>query len=292
MSSASVRIVANPISAFIISFCTFTFTLGLTSRCSIIRPAAFPIMLICVWLAISTPQAVRFSHPMYPNLLGGSVFAFVLQYIDSVFLGRWTYEAKGPTSSRGGQRVLSSDVSARKGRTNTDSVPRRLWWAFTHPLNRRFCGQPWEVQNVAPFDRHNPKHVPGRAQFLWRNAVECAVCILLLDLSQSVGGNPAERAHLFISSRVPFFARLGNVTPEEVILRYATSIMLWTNAYILFELCYCGLAFVTVTMGVSNIESWHPMFGSLGDSWTLRQFWGYDYSSRPDITLCLIYAQC
>ncbi len=141
--------------------------------------------------------------------------------------------------------------------------------------------QPWEVQNVPPFDRRDPKHVPGRAQFLWRNTIKSAICVVLLDFSQSLGRDPTETSYLFSSSRIPFFARLGGVTREEVVLRYIISVMFWANAYILIELCHCAPAILTVALGASKIDSWRPFFGSLADCWSVRQFWGYARGDRP-----------
>lgn len=274
MSSAITPTLTNSVSTFVLSLTTFTLVLSLTSHTSIIRPAAFPLMVLYVWLTVASP--VEFKHPLYANLVGASVCIVALRYVDAILLSQWTFQTKAPTSSRGGLKVLSSNSKASMPMKETSSVGQRLRFGAMHIFSSRFCGTPWEVQNVPPFDRHDARLVPTRAEFLWRNAVGFVICTILLDLSRWPAGDPKRNAVLFSPSRVSLFARLGDVTAQELVVRLITSVMFWFITYITFQGIYSGSAFLTVASGLSKVEVWRPLFGSLADCWSLRQFWGYD----------------
>ena len=62
-------------------------------------------MLGCLHLAMRTVQDTlggQDINPLYMSLLMDSTASMMLQYLDSVLLSRWTYQAQGPDSALGG----------------------------------------------------------------------------------------------------------------------------------------------------------------------------------------------
>lgn len=49
---------------------------------------------------------------LHMSIFVGSTMSMLMQYLDSVLLSRWSYEAQGPTSALGGQKPLRTPSSA------------------------------------------------------------------------------------------------------------------------------------------------------------------------------------
>lgn len=297
----------GPVMALILSFTTFTLILGLTSSQSLLRPAFLPLMLIYIYVG---SFHYPFVHPLYASLIGGSVFGGALHYIDHVLLSRWTFSARGPTSALGGQlpvissskgnssgdgtigsaklrsRALSSSASPASSESSESSAPctpssgalstiaSRLWWAASHFFECRFNNTPWEVANVPPFSRRDAAAVPSRISFVSYSTAVSVVCILLVDAARLLNGPPEVNAVLFAEDRVKLLMRLGDVTTEEMVLRFMSAILYWTVAYFLIQGVYSGVAAVMVGLWLSDVQRWKPLFGRLTDAWSVRQFWG------------------
>lgn len=282
----------TPMTAFLLAISTYTLTLALVRPCSSLRLIIFTLMLSYIALAL-TPSSASFRHPLYANLTGGSVFNFALLYLDRILLGRWFFEARGPISARGGQQVARSkrddeNVSKRtKVRvTQHTAVFEQLWWAAENAFDTRFVSTQWEVVNVPPFSWRNPNWVPIKLEFLRKNAVVSAVCLLLLDATRLLAAPAEQNAILFGEERVGFFTRLGDVSSEEVVMRFVSAGMYWVVTFLLFQAVYSGTATIMVGLELSEVERWRPLFGRYLDAWSIRQFWGLAF--RPSYHACAL----
>lgn len=264
----------HPVALFFLSFSIGVFVVGFSSPSSIIRLACLPLLLFNVWLVLRPSTQVSYTHPMYANLLGGSIFSLLLKYLDTVVLRKSTYEAGGPTTTPEGNPLLLPHKEKEGDHpSSVTGIWRRLHFGIAHLLDTRLSGTPWEVKNVPPFNKNDPSYVPSKSIFLRNNILRVLISVTLLDLGRP-SADTTKNAILFAESKVPFFARLGSVTTEDVAMRFVTTLASVIITYLLFQAVHASSAVVTVTLGLSKPERWRPLFGDVSDAWSLRRAWG------------------
>ena len=264
-----------------ISIGIIVLVLGFTLPSSPLRPLGLIPMIGCVQLAAHAIQTLNENiNPLYMSIFVGSTTSMLMQYLDSVLLSRWSYEAQGPTSALGGQKPLRTPSSASQpyGNHFLSTFSSRLKFGWEEAFRARSARTPWQVNNVPVFFPDRPKMVPTKTQFLYRMTREFLLSILILDVMSLTGQvqDASIKSVYFASSRVPIFIRLRNVTVEEVILRLMASIMHWVATICLLQIMYGGAAIMVIALDLGRIERWPPLFNSWTECWSVRQFWGYD----------------
>lgn len=251
-----------------------TLILGFTVGDSLLRPGALPLVIFLAFFQL--PYFGNLDHPIYQAFIGGLGVNIIINYINTVLVDRWTFEAKGPTSSTGG---LDPVVDGASEKTKSDSSEvnddalKRLRFGLNVALQCRFPATKWPVKNIPPFSREDPEYVPERSKFLRQMIIKWVTCVLILDLV-SLGSNNGNNALIFSSARIPLFTRLYDLSGEEVTTRITSVIAFWTIQYIVIEVMYGMFAIAAVALGITAVNVWPPVFGSLRDSYSLRQFWG------------------
>ena len=257
-----------------LQFTFLTWILGFTSRSSLLRPGALPLMIFLTHLQL--PYVKRLDHPLYRAFLGATGFYVIIIYIDAILLHRWSFEAKGPTSSIGGLRPVEYGAPEKTKRDRSgefDDALKRLRYGLSTSLQGRFPATKWPVKNIPPFSRKDPSYVPGKGEFLRRMIIKWSAYVLILDLLGLVS-NDGNKTLIFSSARIPLFTRLVDVSGEELIARIISIIAYWTIQYIVIEVMSSTLAITAVALGITAVNVWPPVFGSLHDSYSLRRFWG------------------
>ena len=253
--------------------------LGFTLPSSPLRPLGLIPMIGCTQLAMLAIQEIDENiNPLYMSIFVGSTTSMLMQYLDSVLLSRWSYEAQGPTSALGGQKPLRtrSSASQPEGNFSLSTFASRLKFGWEEAFRARSTRTPWQVNHVPYFFPDRPKMVPTKTQFMYRMASEFLLSVLILDLMSLMGQiqDASINSVYFASSQVPFFIRLRNLTVEEVILRLMASIMHWVATICLLQVMYDGAAIVVIALDLGRIERWPPLLNSSTECMSVRQFWG------------------
>ena len=253
----------DPLTPWALTLFSLGAVLGFSSRRSLIRPAVLPLMAFSAYLVVITSQTRQKLHTsLYLNLLGSTACSLLFEYIDSALL-------------RGLEAPDRENGKEGSGTANSDMKPalRRLQFGLGKPFNGRASGTPEEVKNVPLFCPLEPGKLPTRTEFLCGNAARCIAYFALLDIA-GIAGEPDKKAIHFASEKIPFLTRISDVTIEDLVVRLISGITTWVLSYALLQALYSGTAFTTVAFGISKLESWRPLFGSLADCWSIRQFWG------------------
>ena len=101
----------------------------------------------------------------------------------------------------------------------------------------------------------------------------------MLDL-MAQGGQPQKNSILYSAGKVPFLARVGDVSGEEIATRVLTVIGYWVGAYLMIRICHDVDAFLSVASFTDNPEDRRPIFGAPSEAYTVRRYWRY-VSSAP-----------
>ncbi|KAI4185319.1 MAG: hypothetical protein L6R41_004206 [Letrouitia leprolyta] len=230
-------------------------------------------MASCAYLQI--PYIAFIPNPIFKAFVANAPFVLVILYANKVLIDRWTFVAKGPTSSAGGlhpKRELSVKQKAGESVVH-DKAVQRLQFGFSISLEARFSATKWPVKNIPRFSRTRVGYIPSKAEFLRANIIRWIAYVLILDLAGFFSkGN--DNAVLFAPTKIPFFSRVDRVSMEETMTRAIIAISFWAFQYIIIEVVYYAFAIIAVASGISTVEAWPPMFGFIGECYSLRQFWG------------------
>lgn len=207
---------------------------------------------------------------LYLSMLAGSTASMAMQYLDSVVLSRWTFEARGPTSKLGGQKHLS----VAKIRRRSGMFLERLEWGWEEAFRARSAGTAWEVKNLPAFYPAQPNRVPTKGEFLRWSVWRALYSFLIVDVISYLGRDVSMNRVNFAAGKVPFFSRLGEVTAEEIVLRVMSSMLHWVVFVFLLQGLYDVAAIGVVGLGWGRIERWPPLFNSWKECWSVRRFWG------------------
>ncbi len=251
-----------------------TLILGFTSRKSTLRPAALPLMVFCTYLQL--PFVKQIEYPISRAFLGAGGVYVVILYIDSVLLHKWSFAAKGPTSSMGGLTPVEYRAAGNNKRGGPGAISdavERLRFGLNISLQSRFPATKWPVKNISPFSRKDPGYIPGKGEFLRGMIIKWIFSVLILDLG-GLFNNDGGNAITFSSERIPFFTRIAGVSGEEMMARILGIIAYWSVQYVIIEVVYGTLAMTAVALDITAVNTWPPVFGPIGESYSLRQFWG------------------
>jgi hypothetical protein len=201
---------------------------------------------------------------IWAALLGEHSVTFLVQYIDTVLLSKWNVEAGGPISSPAVDTV------------HTQRLPMTTWdrlrFGYRAAMSTRNLGTPYEVKGVPRFSAKHPNYVPSKAVFLRQKALHLFSCYLVLDILTFVS-QPDQNQALYNTARISI-ADPDNRSIERLIIRSASTLGFWVSLFCIIQAYMGSVAFLSVALGISPIESWQPGFGSIGEAYTVRRFWG------------------
>ena len=248
--------------------------LGFTAAHSVLRLAALPLIPLCSYLKL--PYIANIEYPAYRAILGGGGGFLTILYINKALLDRWSSEVKGPTSSLGGLTSTAVELGGEgaPGRSQRGgNLWERIRFGLSISLESRYSATRWPVKNIPPFSRKDPKYVLSKGEFFRQIVIKLIIYILILDLT-TLAPHDDKKIITFSSDRIPFFTRLSTTSPEEIFARTLSVIAYWSISYVMIDTLYCVLALIAVLSGVTTINTWRPAFGSISDSYSIRQFWG------------------
>ena len=254
-------------------------TVGFVKRESSLRSLAF--LLMTMLASVQVLQSSTIEHPVCRTVSGAASAFLVVLYLDVALLSRWTFQAKGPTSSVGGLTAVKTSRQKQDvadGRLFSETTARSsridaLKFGLKVAVSSRFPATKWQVKGTPPFSRTDPARIPGRTKFLARNLSKCALFIVILR-SVSGLGDPNDNAFLFASRRIPLFARRQSISTQELTTRVLGVAGYWTIQYLCIDVMYNVPATTAVMFNLTHVEEWPPVFGFVGDSWSIRRFWG------------------
>lgn len=271
-------VLSHPLTPFALSLSTCVLVLAFASQNSPFRALGLLPMLGSVQLALRTiGTKTEITHSLHMSIFMSSNISMILQYLDSVLLSRWTYEAQGPTSALGGQKNLRTtrDVTQQELKPHASTLVRRLVFGWEEAFRPRSTRTPWEVNHVPKFFPDRPDMVPMRAQFIYWTGRRCLISFFIVDVISFIGRDATLNSVNFASDRIPFFTRLQDVTGQEVLLRFISSALHWATFGFLLQAMYDTLAVGAVVLDLGRIERWPPLFNRWTECWSVRQFWGY-----------------
>lgn len=250
--------------------------MGFTSSNSFWRDANLPFPLWIIWIGTRESRVGTHGTMIHPLVTGYAV-TYVLDYVDRVLLQRWAFEAGGPTKRFDPNNETNGGATKKETRGSTgltSSLWARLMFGFDAATSRRHLNTPYEVKNCRHFSAKDESYVPSRSKFVLGALGSFIACYLFIDINDANAQSDQDTA-LFAPDKVPFFSRLGDVTPEELAVRFIIPPIIWATSYSMIQMTYDLMSIVAVSLRITDVKSWRPVFGSIWDAYTVRKFWGY-----------------
>lgn len=260
--------------------------LAFTSPDSIFRPAFFPVVLIGNYYLFSTYD-LYIPRSAWVAFVSGEILTGILDYLEKILISQWNFEQNGPRigNQKGAGSVLGEEKQTEnnKDTINPDSTShkmdsqlwKRLKFGAWVTISHRYIGTPHQARNTPPYSTSNPHYIPSKAAYLLRRSSVFLACYLITDLLL-LGSQPELNPILYAESNVPLFHRFLNheVTSQEVFTRVTTTIGFWVGASFTIQGFYSATGFLAVAFGFFSPRDRRPTFGSLGDAYSIRRFWG------------------
>lgn len=239
------------------------FVIAFTLPSSSLRLAILPIIVICVYQVL--PICLEATGRMiWAALLGAHSISFLFQYLDTALLSKWSTETCGPTARRKQRFVQDQNVQM--------TIWARLRFGYHAAVSTRNIGTPFEVPGIPHFSTKDPNYVPSKATFLREKAMLLLSCYLILDI-MTLASQPDQNPVLYNTSRVSWM-NSSNLSMEQLITRSASVLGFWISLYCIIQAYMGSVAFLSVALGFSQVESWPPGFGPISEAYTVRRFWG------------------
>ncbi|KAK1541151.1 tat pathway signal sequence [Colletotrichum paranaense] len=254
----------HPWSLLVYQTSLIVFAVGFTRPGSLIRLALWPLALFTVFRFVATAHVLN--NGFHMSFGASDAWLTFLQYWDVVLLSNWDFEYGGP------QPKVMEKREAKPWRERA-TFWNRLGFGIYAASSYRCSGTPFEVPNLGPFDKKDPKYVPSKAKYIRNAAIRVVVVYLILDAMTSFNDPTAMRS-VFADEKIPLLRRLSQLTLEEAIMRTFTSFSFWLVNYLVLILFFDIPGIICVATGLSGVEWWRPPFNSIFQAFTLRRYWG------------------
>ena len=254
----------HPWSLLVFQTGLMVFAVGFTRPGSPVRFALWPLVLYIVYRFVTTAHVL--SNGFHMSFGASDTWLTFLQYWDVALLSKWDFDHSGP-------QPKATEKKEKKPWRKQATFWNRLGFGIYAASSYRCSGTPFEVPNLAPFNRENPSYVPSKAKYLRSAAIRVVVVYLILDAMTSFNDPAAMRA-MFADEKIPLLSRLSELTVDEAVARTITSFSFWLVNYLVLILFFDIPGIICVSTGLSGVEWWRPPFNSITEAFTLRRYWG------------------
>jgi len=222
----------------------FFVAVGLTLVSLVVKPSPYrgllfiPTSLICLYLAFYTTSPNNASN----NFIACNLFFHIFSSLDVTVL----------TDVQNELRLVGQKTSISKA-----SLSDRFWWALRLFSSPRGIG--WTHE---PTTHILPHPTTSRARFLWDQLLRTAKYIIIFDVAR------------VLSFSNPYFQKGGPSLTDAGLLWRSTVLAHVVTSYTSLGVMYCIYSIMSVGLGSTTPGDWPPLFGYLGDAYTVRRSWG------------------
>ena len=153
----------------------------------------------------------------------------------------------------------------------------RLLWAVDLVLNPRGIGTTWQVRNLPPFSKRDPKYVPSRCIFIIQRIATGLQFYVMMKAFTVVDAeiyNASLQDGDYNEYKESIIRRIGDVSMRELFIRAWLPLQNVFGVWSRNQYLHCLVSVIAVTFG-DKPRRWPPLYGNIRDAYSLRRFWGY-----------------
>lgn len=166
-------------------------------------------------------------------------------------------------------RVDSAHISVSRGESKADVIAAQAIQVITLLWNLRRVGTRWQVKNI-PISSSSGPASWSRARFMLRRLTTTIFAYLVLDIMVS---GPCPDLALVSPQKETLF-KLGGLSLEDIVFRTIGTVSFWFCTALINLAMANSVAILSVLVGSSSPTDCPPLYGPIGESYTIRRFWG------------------
>lgn len=277
--ASSPSLLFHPLVVVVVGNQITAFTAGFTSSHSSLRPALFALLVAYTCTGLAKYSNYIHTTSFYGIVLGTMYGTWPLGFFDRLIVRRWAFEdrhnifpamfAEKKKHKKGDEQDEAVSIKAEATR---DTIGSRFAFGQEVAGSSRMVDTPWEAKNIAPFSTSDPKYVPSHASIVTQRLLimlpSLVVQEIITEMQMSI--DPSYVAQ----SRVPFLARLNEVSREEVAVRLIIGIGSWISLLCMIHITLGIGTVVLAYLKPNELRKLRPLFGSPSEAYTVRGFWG------------------
>lgn len=165
----------------------------------------------------------------------------------------------------------------------------RLKWAIGVVANPRGIGAKWQIKNLPPFSREDPKYIPPRLWFIVDRVLTGFIIYGMMEMfnvtHQNIYINNLQNGD-YDEDKESVIRRIRDVSLRELFIRawlpLDTLFVVWCQHRYLHSF----VSAIAVTLG-DEPSRWPPLYGDVREAYSLRRFWRHVFFFSLDI--CLLH---
>ena len=166
-------------------------------------------------------------------------------------------------------RVDSARIPARGGNPKAETIPSQAIDVIALLWNLRRVGTRWQVKNIPASSNSGPKST-SRLRFVLRRLTTIILAYLILDMMISA---PSPDLALVSPQKETLF-KPSDLSTEDVVFRIIGTLSFWLSSALINLIMTNGAAILSVLSGLSSPADCPPLYGFIGEAYSIRRFWG------------------
>ena len=166
-------------------------------------------------------------------------------------------------------RVDSASISASRGKFKAESIAAQAIKIVALLWNLRRVGTSWQVKNIPASSNSGPAS-RSRARFLLRRLATTLSAYLVMDIM--ISGPPPDL--VLVSPQKETLFKIGSLSFDDVVFRTVGTVSFWFSTALINLIMTNTVAILSVLAGLSLPADCPPLYGPIGEAYTIRQFWG------------------
>ena len=166
-------------------------------------------------------------------------------------------------------RVDSAHIPARRGKPKADTIPNQAIDVIALLWNLRRVGTRWQVKNIPASSNSGPKSM-SRLPFVLRRLTTIMFAYLILDTM--ISGPSPDLA--LVSRQKETLFKPTDLSMEDVVFRIVGTLSFWLSSALINLILTNGAAILSVLSRLTTPVDCPPLYGSIGEAYSIRHFWG------------------
>ena len=166
-------------------------------------------------------------------------------------------------------RVDSAHIPARRGKPKAETIPNKAINVIALLWNLRRVGTRWQVKNIPASSNSGPK-ATSRLRFVLGRLMTMTFAYLILDIM--ISGPSPDLA--LVSPQKETLFKPSDLSVEDVVFRIIGTLSFWLSSALINLIMTNGAAIFLVLSGLSSPADCPPLYGPIGEAYSVRQFWG------------------
>ena len=161
------------------------------------------------------------------------------------------------------------DLVLNRGRSGYRNTLAQATQSIALLWNLRRIGTRWQVKNVPASSSSGPASW-SRSRFVLKRLTTTFFAYLVLEIMIS---GPTPDSALISPQKATLF-NLGSLSMDDLVFRIIATVSFWLSTALLNLVMSNSVAIFSVLFGLSSPADCPRLYGSIGEAYSVRQFWG------------------